>query len=202
MKLITTDYETHRNNITSLLNKLCPNGKGAEIGVKQGKFSKTLLKGWHGCKLYLIDPWEEQDKSVYDESIHNHQSDYEATINNLKDFSGRYEIIRQYSNDAHSHFGKNSLDFIYIDGNHSYEGVKSDLELFYPKLKYGGVMMGDDYHIHDLEKVFNFNFGVKKAVDEFAFQEKRNVSLNYYGDWYYQVSDSEKIPSRNWMFIK
>ena len=85
MKLLTTDYETHRNNITSFLNKLCPNGKGVEIGVKQGKFSKVLLKGWHGCKLYLVDPWEEQDKSVYDESIHDHQSDYEATINNLKD---------------------------------------------------------------------------------------------------------------------
>ena len=51
-------------------------------------------------------------------------------------------------------------------------------------------------------KVFDFNFGVKKAVDEFCFANKHNLSLQYYGDWYYQVSDSEKIPARNWMFIK
>jgi hypothetical protein len=202
MKLFTTYYETHRNNITSLLNKLCPNGKGIEIGVKQGKFSKVLLNGWHGCKLYLIDPWEDQDKSVYDENTHDHQSDYELTTNSLKDFSGRYEIIRQYSNVAHSHFAKNSLDFIYIDGNHSYEGVKSDLELYYPKLKYGGIMMGDDYHANDIEKVFDFTFGVKKAVDEFCFMHKHNISLQYYGNWNYVISDTLKIPSRNWMFIK
>ena len=175
---------------------------GAEIGVKQGKFSKVLLNGWHDCKMHLIDPWEVQDKSIYDENVHDYQSDYNKTIDTLKDFSHRYEIIRQYSNDAHSHFAKNSLDFIYIDGNHSYEGVKSDLELFYPKLKYGGVMMGDDYHVHDVEKIFGFNFGVKKAVDEFCLEIKNNISLNYYGDWCYPISDTEKIPSRNWMFIK
>ena len=202
MKLQISYYETHRHNITKFLNKLCPNGVGAEIGVKQGKFSKVLLNGWHGCKLYLIDPWEEQNQNVYDEDIHDHESDYQKTIDNLKGFSGRYEIIRQYSNNAHSHFAKNSLDFIYVDGNHSYEGVKSDLELFYPKLKYGGVMMGDDYHANDIEKVLDFTFGVKKAVDEFCFKNKHNISLQYYGNWNYVISDTEKIPSRNWMFIK
>ena len=202
MKLQTTPYEKHRSKIISLLNKMHPNGVGAEIGVKQGKFSKILMDGWLGCKLYLIDPWEEQDKAIYDESIHDHDSDYKITLSNLKKHSDRYEIIRQYSTNAHSHFAKNSLDFIYIDGNHSYNGVKSDLELFYPKLKYGGVMMGDDYHQHDLEKVFGFDFGVKKAVDDFCFENKHNVSLNYYGDWFYKISETEKIPSRNWMFIK
>ena len=160
------------------------------------------MDGWLGCKLYLIDPWEDQDESVYDESIHDHNSDYQTMLLNLKDHSNRYEIIRQYSTNAHSNFSKNSLDFIYVDGNHSYEGVKSDLELFYPKLKYGGVMMGDDYHQNDLEKVFNFNFGVTKAVNEFCFKNNHNVSINYYGDWHYKISETEKIPSRNWMFIK
>ena len=202
MKEIVSNYETHRCNITSFLNKLCPNGIGAEIGVKKGEFSKILLEGWHGSKLYLIDPWEEQDKFVYDENIHDHQSDYNKTIENLKGFTSRFEIIREYSHNAHSHFAKNSLDFVYIDGNHTYNAVKLDLELFYPKLKYGGIMMGDDYHVKDVEKVFGFTFGVKKAVDEFCLAHKHNLSLNYYGDWWYQTSAIEKMPCRNWMFIK
>ena len=202
MKILITPYEKHRSKITSLLNKMHPNGIGAEIGVKQGKFSKILMDGWLGCKLCLIDPWEDQDKSIYDESVHDHDSDYQTMLLNLKDYSNRYEIIKQYSTDAHSNFTKNSLDFIYIDGNHSYEGVKSDLELFYPKLKNGGIMMGDDYHQHDIEKVFDANFGVTKAVNEFCFKNNHNVSINYYGDWYYKISETEKIPSRNWMFIK
>ena len=165
MKLVTSPYETHRHNITKFLNKLCPNGVGAEIGVKQGKFSKVLLSGWHDCKMHLIDPWEVHDKSIYDENVNDYQSDYNKTIDTLKDFSHRYEIIRQYSNDAHSNFAKNSLDFIYIDGDHSYEGVKADINNYFNKLKKDTISFigGHDYT--------NEWPGVVSAIDE-AFPEK------------------------------
>ena len=197
-----TPYEKNRKEIVHLLNEICPNGIGIEIGVKQATFSHVLLSGWNNSKLYLVDPWEDQDKSVYDEDIHNHESDYNIAIQKLTDFEDRYEVVRKYSNDAHSNFANHSVDFIYVDGNHSYEGVKSDLELFYPKLKYGGVMMGDDYHVHELEKVFGFDFGVTKAVNEFAINHRHNLSLQYFGDWHYNNNEGEMTPSRNWMFIK
>ena len=56
MKLVTSTYETHRYNITKFLNKLCPNGVGAEIGVKQGKFSKVLLSK-HNISLNYCGDW-------------------------------------------------------------------------------------------------------------------------------------------------
>uniref|UniRef100_A0A914D901 Class I SAM-dependent methyltransferase n=1 Tax=Acrobeloides nanus TaxID=290746 RepID=A0A914D901_9BILA len=37
-------------------------------------------------------------------------------------------------------------DIIFIDADHSYEGCKRDLELFYPLLKKHGIMYGDDYN--------------------------------------------------------
>jgi cephalosporin hydroxylase len=51
---------------------------------------------------------------------------------------------------------------VYIDGNHVYEFVKSDLELFYRKVKTGGYIAGDDYELGRWWKG-----GVKRAVDEF-----------------------------------
>ena len=45
------------------------------------------------------------------------------------------------------------FDFIYIDADHSYEACKLDLESYWPKLKQGGIMMGDDYTLTPNEKM-------------------------------------------------
>ena len=58
------------------------------------------------------------------------------------------------------------FDFIYIDGNHSYDFVKADLEAWWPKLKSGGAICGDDYQ-EGYYQVTSLDFGVVKAVDEF-----------------------------------
>lgn len=64
----------------------------------------------------------------------------------------------KYSYEVDDKFSNNEFDFLYIDANHSYDGVKRDLELYIPKVKKGGVIAGHDY-------VENW-VGVRKAVDE------------------------------------
>src|SRR4030042_1249650 len=77
----------------------------------------------------------------------------------------RVIIIRKKSEEAISILEDNSLDFLYIDGNHKKEFIKKDLELYFPKIKIGGFIGGDDYvpksHPRELKK------GVREAVDEF-----------------------------------
>ena len=60
----------------------------------------------------------------------------------------------------------NSLDFVLIDAAHDYENVKEDIKHWFPKVKKGGVMAGDDYH-------YTWP-GVVKAADE-AFGNKIQV---------------------------
>ncbi len=60
-------------------------------------------------------------------------------------------------------FKDNYFDWIYVDGDHSYEFVKKDLELFFPKVKSGGYITGDDYVWWGPF----LGFGVKKAIDQF-----------------------------------
>ena len=204
-KIFVTPYQKHRSKITELLNKKCLNGVGVEIGVKEGEFSEILLNSWKCSKLYLVDPWEDQDTDIYDETIHNHESNYMKTKNRLLKFNDKIELIKDYSENAVKKIEFNSIDFIYIDGNHSYNAVKDDLEQWYEKVKKGGIIMGDDYHIYDIENVFGFTFGVKKAVDEFCFKINKNVSTMYYGDWYYpyKINNIDVLtPCNNWYFIK
>jgi len=75
--------------------------------------------------------------------------------------NGQVKIHRAPSADALPRFPDGYFDWIYIDGNHFYEYVKSDLELSFQKTKVGGLVAGDDY-------IEGGWCGVKKAVDEYA----------------------------------
>ena len=70
------------------------------------------------------------------------------------------------------------FDFIYVDGDHSYEAVLADLLAWYPKLKKFGVMCGDDYgHPSGL--------GVIKAVNEFAYKHRVIVTCEADNQFYF-----------------
>lgn len=84
-------------------------------------------------------------------------------------------IFRLKSDEAVNQFPNNYFDFIYIDANHSYEGCKNDLELWWPKLKSNGLMAGDDFTNLTTKTT---SYGVEKAVTEF-FKDKSNINITY-----------------------
>jgi hypothetical protein len=123
--------------------------------------------------LHLVDPWEYESGAMYKQALYGGavggNQDHMNSIYNLVNERFRKEIEagiifihRVPSKDACILFPDDYFDWIYIDGNHLYEFVKQDLELFYPKVKKGGFIAGDDYHRGGWWKG-----GVKKAVDEF-----------------------------------
>jgi hypothetical protein len=57
---------------------------------------------------------------------------------------------------------------IYVDGDHTYEGCKKDLEIAYYKIKKGGFLMGHDYEMNMKKAKNAYAFGVRRAVDEFC----------------------------------
>ena len=194
-----------RGHVVDLLQDWYPNGVGVEIGVKQGEFSKLLLEGWSCRTLHLVDPWAPQGD--YDEVKMNKEmwSNYRFAMDAVLPHKDRVVVHRQRSDVAHAHIPDN-LDFAYIDGNHSYEAVKLDIELYYPKLRKGGLLMGDDYHPKAIQTL-NFGgddmvFGVKKAVDEFAHKEKLLVNTSYHGDWFMKASSDTLTPCMQWLLVK
>ncbi len=144
-----------------IIRRMPRGGVAAEIGVDQGLLSERILELARPRKLYLIDPW------FPDPSGTRVPSREERFAMVCKKFAaeadrGVVEIIRESSETAAARFADQSLDWVYIDGNHHYEFVKRDLELYFPKVKRGGFIVCDDYHF-----VGTFNDGVTRAVDEF-----------------------------------
>ena len=74
--IFVTPFERNRKYLSDILNQHNLTGYGVEIGVKQGIFSKHLLSTVNFTKLYLVDPWSEQDLTIYDESHHDHKNDF------------------------------------------------------------------------------------------------------------------------------
>jgi hypothetical protein len=77
--------------------------------------------------------------------------------------SGQVEVHRAASADAAAQFGSCYFDWVYIDGNHLYEFAKRDVEAYYPRVKPGGFLTGDDYGPGGW-----WEGGVQRAVDEFS----------------------------------
>ena len=122
---------------------------GAEIGVEQGRYSSSLLRKIPGLKLYCIDCWES-----YEGYRMNKQNKvdlfYQRTIERLESLEGaNYEIIKKYSMDAVKDFEDESLDFVFIDGNHEFQSCTNDIAEWSKKVKKGGLIMGHDYETRD-----------------------------------------------------
>ncbi len=96
--------------------------------------------------------------------------------------------MKAYSTEAAQTFQDNTLDFVYIDGDHSYKAVTEDITEWIKKLKPGGIMAGDDYIRSDRDKRF---YDVIRAVNDYV--EKNNIRLYIY--------QAGRTPS-NWMFYK
>ena len=157
-----------RDEIPAVLNRRGLTGRGAEIGVKLGRYSDLLLSSWEGEKLISIDPWLEAEPDEYVDHANVQQDRHEDFYRHTKDLLAKYrdrsEIWRTTSVEAAKRVPDGSLDFVYIDARHDYDSVLEDLEAWFPKLRPGGLMAGHDYADGEFRQGV---FGVKSAVDEF-----------------------------------
>lgn len=113
---------------------------GVEIGIDSGEYGVTLCKA--GLRVYGVDPYVayHEYKLPGKGSSKNH---YEVAVSNLKGYD--YTIIKKFSMDALKDFEDNSLDFVYIDGNHTLPYVSQDILEWQRKVKKGGIISGHDY---------------------------------------------------------
>lgn len=119
-----------------------------ELGVWRGEFARHILEHCPSIRrYYMMDPWThlshwnkpwnveqaEFDK-VYDEAI-------EST-----DFAAERRIVfRGQTVEVIEKIPDGSLDFVYIDADHTLRGISIDMIRTYPKVRIGGVIGGDDY---------------------------------------------------------
>jgi len=161
---------------------------GAEIGVFHGKFTEKFCEA--GLEMYAIDPWSGYAGAGRTEKLQEKQDmNYETAKLCLSRFPN-CTIIRKSSIEAVDDFGPESLDFVYIDGDHRFRYIAEDISEWFTKVKSGGIISGHDYFCTS-PQARNVICQVKPVVD--AFIETYKIE-NFY------IFGTDRAPS--WMFIK
>lgn len=159
-----------RNSLLDLL----PKGlKVAELGIFKAEFSEIILEKMQPSELFLIDIFPTEMMSGDKDGNNIVQVNLDMLYNSIIDrFKNNKEVkvVKSYTSDFLTSISDEYLDVVYIDADHSYEGVKKDLELSFKKVKINGIIMGHDYTI-------NMFPGVVMAVNEFC--QKYNLNIEY-----------------------
>jgi len=177
---ITSPGIVCREQFGHLLNLRSLTRLAVEIGTHQAEFAETFLKTWKGRRLICVDPWQ-QNMPDYNDPVatSEREEDYQAARKRLEQFGKRARMWRTTSCDAARLIPNDTLDFVYIDGNHKAKYVRQDIALWFPRLRSTGILAG-----HDLNG--DWAPQVEPVVREFAETSKLPVYfvLGPAASWY------------------
>jgi hypothetical protein len=155
----------HRVQLVSLLKERNLPLVAVEVGVAESRFSEELMNAGLD-KLYLVDIWQKvpfiTGCASFEDSWHksNEEQTREKFKKEIKD--GSVVMLKGFSYQMAKHIPDNSLGLVYIDCDHTYNGVRTDIDYYLPKLVKGGIMA-----FHDYDKS-NTSYGVVGAVNDFT----------------------------------
>lgn len=169
-----------RDDLARHLSSKMFTGLAAEVGVFGGDYSSILKSHWRGI-LMLIDSWRHWHENYLNDVAN---SDHESHIKRMAEVAMKFVersdvvMVRASSGVAANLLADESLDWVYIDANHSYQSVVQDIHAWLPKVRRGGILAGHDYGAPP-----EVGFGVKQAVDE-IFGLRVKTTLDAYSSWY------------------
>lgn len=152
--------------------------QGAEIGVKAGHNAKNMFEEIPGLHLICIDPWGAYNRT----SQFKNERYFERCKKRLFGCNATY--LKMTSAEAINEIPDDSLDFVYIDGLHTFPYVMMDIIQWSKKVRAGGIVSGHDFFC-------NYQFGVVEAVRAYTYA--MNIQ-----DWY--ITTEDKFPS--WFWVK
>lgn len=166
---------------------------GVEVGVWRGDFSRVILRAVDPSRLHLVDPWQfdpERPEAWYGGAQVTSQREMDAIYQKVMDRfrpEERVSVHRKSSTEVARSLADDELDWVYLDGDHSYEGVRTDLQNWLPKLRCGGLLCGDDYGVAGW-----WGDGVTRAVNEALRSTALRPLLLYGGQYALQKLESSR----------
>ena len=163
-----------RNSLPKLFSKFGYK-VGAEIGVSKGRYSREICRRTRELKLYCVDPWE----SYADYVERKGEGGKRALLRHYEEAKKRLEpyncaFLKMTSMEAVKQFKDGSLDFVYIDGNHTFEYVINDIAEWSKKVRKGGIISGHDYW-NSAEGFGNNHLNLDLFIKNLTPQEKIKI---------------------------
>lgn len=124
---------------------------GVETGVEKGKNAQTMFEIIPNLKLYGVDSYKQHPQAsyAYHASLRHWDENYLEGCKRqcLKRMNGRnFTLLQGFSENMADKLEDNSVDFVYLDADHSYDMVMLDIIKWGRKIKKGGIISGHDYY--------------------------------------------------------
>ena len=151
--------------------------RGAELGVHEGVCFRYLVQNCPNLHLIGVDLYEAQPESTGPEKWDARRKrlgmESPSTLHKsskvCEGFPNRTQVIKDYTTSAAEQVPDKSLDFVFIDADHGYEGCLRDIQAWEGKVKDGGIVFGHDIHFPT----------VIQAVTEFYGENSWNVEDDF-----------------------
>jgi predicted O-methyltransferase YrrM len=152
-----------------------------EIGCFEGYGTLKLhsLLGTHSeSKIICIDPWDDcyvKNKGEFSDIDPIFVGQYDKFISNTISIKDKLDIKRGYSTDILKELEPKSIDFAYVDGDHSANQVYIDGCLLFPLMKQGGIILFDDYywtHNNEITQI---------GIDRFINEYRESIDVLFIG---------------------
>ena len=155
-----------------IVNRIPPDSVGAELGVFTGLFSGVLARQKRVRRIAFVDPWWLAYGDHYPawgkytaNGALSTRAAHELASRRVARFGLPDRTVEvAFSEDWLAKQADHSLDWVYLDSTHSYEGTKGELNLLDAKIKPEGIILGDDWHQDPNHR----HHGVYRAVNEFV----------------------------------
>lgn len=119
---------------------------GAWKGQSAAHMAVEIINSNKNIKFYCFDTWAGSTEHKLDPRYsHDLPSLYQQFQNNIAPVKNYIKYARLASTDAVHLFEDDSIDFVYIDANHEFDDVVKDIKAWWPKIKLGGLLAGDDF---------------------------------------------------------
>ncbi len=147
-----------------------------EVGSFEGSYAQLIHSSFPYASITLVDMWETNGNDFY-YSVRPGmvENAFQIASKRFESYSN-VRLLKGKSLEASSFFENESINFIYIDADHSYEGCLQDLNAWYPKVKAGGVIAGHDWDCEPGLLEYS-RFGVEKAVRQFFHKRLDDIEL-------------------------
>jgi len=128
---------------------------GSYKGMSTAFMAVEIINSGKDIKFECIDPMElgigswscnEEEQQGYSEK------DFHQRLESVKD---HYKLHKMTSNEAAELYDDGTIDFLMIDGDHGYEAVFQDITNYLPKMRSGGLIVGDDAYEDDIKRALN-----------------------------------------------
>lgn len=143
------DWFSYPRLYSEVVSNLTDNSHIVEVGSWKGKsaafMAVEIINSGKKIKFDCVDNWlgspeHQGNQEVIDNTLYN------IFISNIEPVRDYINIVRSDSVAASKLYEDKSLDFVFIDADHTYESVKADIESWLPKIKNGGTIAGHDYN--------------------------------------------------------